>query len=134
LQRPDGEEALERVRRMRREAPEAEARLWSALRGRRLSGAKFRRQVWIGGYVADFLCAEAKLIVEADGGQHGRQQAYDVRRTVWLEEQGFRVIRIWNNDIADNLDGVLATIGQALTLPPPDGRRAPPSPVQGEGV
>ena len=133
MKRPEGEEALERVRTMRRFSTEAEQRLWSALRSRRLKGAKFRRQVWLLGYVADFYCPDARLIVEADGGQHDEQRAYDEDRRRTLEQEGFRVIRFWNNDVLANLDGVLASIAEALTLPPLSGRRAPPSPLKGEG-
>jgi len=133
MQRPEGDESLERARELRRFSTEAEKRLWQALRARRLAGAKFRRQVWLSGYVADFYCPEARLVVEADGGQHDQQRDYDARRSQALEQEGFRVIRFWNNDVIDNLDGVLAAISRALTLPPPSGRRAPPSPQVGEG-
>lgn len=133
MRRPPGEQALERARELRRFSTEAETRLWHALRGRRLAGAKFRRQVWLSGYIADFYCAEARLVVEADGGQHDERRDQDARRSAALEQEGFRVIRFWNNDVMDNLDAVLAAIAQALTLPPPCGRRAPPSPLQGEG-
>jgi very-short-patch-repair endonuclease len=99
----------------------------------RLKGAKFRRQIWLGHYVADFYCADARLIVEADGGQHDEQRAYDEDRRRALEQEGFRVIRFWNNDVSANLDGMLEAIADALPLPPPFGRRAPPPPLQGEG-
>jgi very-short-patch-repair endonuclease len=133
MKRPEGEQPLERARELRRFSTEAEKRLWQALRSRRLAGFKFRRQVWLSGYVADFYCAEARLVVEADGGQHDGQREHDARRSAVLEREGFRVIRFWNHDVIDNLDGVLAGISQALTLPPPSGRRAPPSPQVGEG-
>jgi very-short-patch-repair endonuclease len=133
MKRPEGEEPLERARELRRFSTDAEKRLWQALRARRLAGAKFRRQVWLGGYVADFYCPEARLVVEADGGQHDEQRDYDARRSEALDREGFRVIRFWNHDVIDNLGGVLASIAQALTLPPPFGRRAPPSPQVGEG-
>ena len=133
MKRPPGEEPLDRIRDMRRFSTEAEKRLWLALRGRRLSGAKFRRQVWLLGYIADFYCAEARLIVEADGGQHGEQRDYDDRRTARLEQEGFRVIRFWNDEVMGNPQGVLRVIADALTLPPL-ARRAPPSPLQGEGL
>jgi very-short-patch-repair endonuclease len=133
MRRPEGDESLNHAREMRRFSTDAEKRLWSALRGRRLVGAKFRRQVWLGRYVADFYCAEARLAVEADGGQHDEQRDYDAQRDAWLRQEGFRVVRFWNNDVLTNLDGVLASIAQALTLPPSSGRRAPPSPQVGEG-
>ena len=97
---------------LRRNMTDAEKRLWSHLRNRQLQDAKFRRQAPIGGYIADFLCAEAKLIVEADGGQH--TPASDAERTAFLEAQGYRVIRFWNNDILENTQGVLAQIADAL--------------------
>jgi adenine-specific DNA-methyltransferase len=133
MQRPDGLEALERQRELRRFSTEAKKKLWSALRGRRLKGAKFRRQVWLGAYIADFYCAEVKLVVETDGSQHVEQVEYDQRRERWLEREGFRVIRFWNNDVLARTDAVLTTITHALTLPPTSGRRGPPSPLQGEG-
>jgi very-short-patch-repair endonuclease len=133
MQRPEGDSPLDRVRTLRRSSTEAEQRLWAKLRGRRLAGAKFRRQVWLAGYIADFYCAESKLIVEADGSQHAEAIAYDERRRQRLEQAGFKVLRFWNNDIMANLDGVLTSIEHALSLPPLCERRAPPSPLQGEG-
>jgi very-short-patch-repair endonuclease len=134
MRRPPGPTTLQRARELRRFGTEAEKRLWSYLRGRRLDGRKFRRQVWIGNYVADFFCAEARLIIEADGGQHGEQLDYDARRTAFLEREGFRVIRFWNNDVLENPDGVVTLIREALTLPSGSAGRAPPSPLQGEGL
>lgn len=86
------------ARTMRREPTEAEERLWRALRDRRLDGAKFRRQVPLPPYVADFLCAEAMLIVEVDGSQHGDSVA-DEARTRFLHGKGFRVLRFWNDEV-----------------------------------
>jgi very-short-patch-repair endonuclease len=86
---------LERARRLRREMTDAERRLWAMLRGSQLEGAKFRRQVPIGRYIADFACFKSKLIVELDGSQHA-DSAYDAERDAWLEAQGFRVLRFWN--------------------------------------
>jgi very-short-patch-repair endonuclease len=110
LKRPPGLEALERQRSLRAFGTEAEKRLWGCLRGRRLEGCKFRRQVWLGSYIADFVCLERKLIVEADGGQHADQSEYDDRRTAFLEGEGFRVVRFWNNDVMTNLEGVVDVI------------------------
>jgi len=109
-------ELLARARTMRREnATEVEKRLWQRLRSRQL-GVKFRRQVPVGPYVADFMCFDARLIVELDGGQHGGEQGLvqDERRTRYLEEQGFRVLRFWNNDVTDNLQGVLEVVAAAV--------------------
>ena len=88
---------------------------------------RFRHQVPLGPYVVDFVCFEHRLIVEVDGGLHAREAESDARRTAWLEEQGFRVIRFWNNDVLANSDGVVLTIQMALKdlarnespLPPP---------------
>ena len=81
-----------------------------------LEGSHFRRQVPIGPYVADFACMAARLVIELDGSQHGedRHKAHDGVRTEWLEKQGYRVLRFWNNDIAKNMDGVMETIYAAI--------------------
>jgi very-short-patch-repair endonuclease len=102
-----------RARSLRKAMTEAEKKLWWMLRGRQLDGWKFRRQHPVGPYVADFACVERRLIVEADGGQHAGSQS-DVQRTAWLEGQGWRVIRFWNNDILGNMEGVMGEILSAL--------------------
>ena len=94
---------------MRRAATEAEDRLWQELRGRRLAGIKFRRQLPVPPYVADFLCAEAMLIVEVDGSQHGESVRDDVR-TAFLKARGFRVLRFWNEDVLREMSSVCDTI------------------------
>ena len=99
-----------RARQLRARQTEAERKLWFLLRDRRLNGAKFRRQVPIGKYIADFVCQEEKLIVELDGGQHADQVAYDTARTEWLAGVGYRALRIWNNDLTENEEGVLTAI------------------------
>lgn len=98
-------------------------------------GRKFRRQVWLGNYVVDFVCLEHLLIIEADGSQHAEQADYDARRTAFLEKEGFRVLRFWNNDVLTNLDGVILVILEALEgpHPPKPAAWAPPSPLKGEG-
>ncbi len=100
---------------LRRNQTDAEAALWRKLRGRGLGGYKFRRQVPVGPYVADFLCKEAMLIVEIDGGQHAEQVEYDRFREDFLKTHGYQVVRFWNNEVLTNLDGVLET----LTRPSP---------------
>ena len=105
-----------RARRLRTDAPDVEQKLWSALRNRQLAGAKFRRQVPIDRYFADFVCVEAKLIVELDGSQHATQVVYDEERTAALEAAGWRVIRFWNNDVIDNIEGVAAAILAELKI------------------
>jgi very-short-patch-repair endonuclease len=102
--------AVARAREFRRRDTDAEARLWNALRAHRLGGWKWKRQVPWGPYFLDFLCVEAALVVEADGGQHADQVAYDRRRTAYLARSGLRVLRFWNTDILTNRDGVCLTI------------------------
>jgi very-short-patch-repair endonuclease len=112
-----GREArIARARELRVEATDVERKLWSVLRGRQLGGAKFRRQYPIDRYFADFACVEAKLIVELDGGQHDDQAAYDARRTETLRLHGWKVVRFWNNEVTQNLDGVAYTILCELNL------------------
>jgi len=90
----------------------AEQRLWYFLRAHRFLGLKFKRQMPIGPYIADFVCMAYKVIVEADGGQHGKLSDFD--RDVWLRAQGYTVLRFWNNQIHEEIEGVLETIRQAL--------------------
>lgn len=97
------------ARDMRSAPTEAEKRLWGALRNRLLDKLKFRRQVPIGGFIADFVCMEAKLIVELDGSQHAGS-ARDRARDSNLEERGFRVLRLWNDDVMRDLESACATI------------------------
>ncbi len=103
-------------RALRRSDTEAEHRLWQDLRGRRLGGHKFVRQLPVGPFIADFACREHKLIVEVDGATHASEDelTYDERRTSFLVEQGWRVLRIWNHDVFTNRDGVCETILIAL--------------------
>src|SRR5690242_13265404 len=87
-----------RARRLRRDATDAERRLWYRLRARQIDGAKFVRQEPIGPYVADFVCREQRLVVELDGGQHATDKR-DAMRDDWLRQHGYRVLRFWNNDV-----------------------------------
>lgn len=99
-----------------------EQRLWKSLRQRQLANYKFRRQHPVGDYILDFICLDARLVIELDGGQHLESSKYDQNRTLWLEQQGFRVLRFWNNEVMNNLDAVLNAIWQELcpdNLPPP---------------
>ena len=127
-------ETLAKAQRLRRETTDAERKLWSVLRNRDLEGAKFRRQQPIGPFIADFVCQEHRLIIEADGGQH-TDSLVDGRRTAFLKGKGYRVLRFWNNDILNNLDGVTEVIANALSTPHP-AQAAPesPSPSGGEGI
>ena len=95
------------ARKLRREQTSAEAKLWSVLRNRQLEGLKFRRQHPIGAYVADFCCEEIGLIIELDGGQHASQVQRDNTRTMILGDMKFLVLRFWNDDIVEALDGVV---------------------------
>ena len=97
---------------LRRAATDTERLLWGSMRNRRLLGYKFRFQATIEPFVVDFLCVEARLIVEVDGSQHGED--VDAKRTLLLESRGFRILRFWNNDVLQNLDGVLQVIASAL--------------------
>jgi very-short-patch-repair endonuclease len=106
-----------RVKQLRIDMTNAERKLWSGLRDRRLAGFKFRRQRRIGPFIVDFVCMERRVIVEADGGQHANS-AHDERRTVWLQQRGWRVVRFWNNEILENIDGVLQAIVAELTEKP----------------
>jgi very-short-patch-repair endonuclease len=99
-----------RARQLRRDATEAEKKLWFHLRSRQVAGVKLRRQVSIGAFVADFCSFEAKLIVEVDGGQHADQEEADLQRSRLLARSGYRVIRFWNNDVLENVEGVLWAI------------------------
>ena len=86
------------ARGLRQTMTDAERKLWYHLRGRHLSGHKFRRQHEIDQYIVDFVCTDAMLVIELDGGQHAEQQEYDERRTQYLHAKGYRVLRFWNND------------------------------------
>ncbi|MBV9858941.1 MAG: endonuclease domain-containing protein [Alphaproteobacteria bacterium] len=121
-----------RARRLRGNMTEAERLLWNELRRSRL-GWRFRRQFPVPPYVADFACLEARLIVEADGGQHARTGDHD-RRDMTLRRAGWRVLRFWNNEIFENCPGVLETISNALgprSQEHPHPNHPPPA---GEGV
>ncbi len=103
---------------------DAERTLWQRLRNGQIRGARFRRQAVIGRYIADFACFDPKVVIELDGGQHAGQSAYDEQRTRWLASEGFSVLRFWNNEVLENLDGVMEKIAAALggaseSRPPP---------------
>nr|WP_084583110.1 DUF559 domain-containing protein [Sphingomonas azotifigens] len=105
--------ALARAREMRKDPTEAERRLWSLLRAKRLAGWKWKRQQKLGRYIVDFICFEARLIVEADGSQH-IDSAYDTTRDAWIKAQGFTILRFYNNDIPADSDAVATAILSAL--------------------
>jgi very-short-patch-repair endonuclease len=112
--------ALKRARGLRKDMTDAERALWCLLRDRRMDGWRFRRQEPIDRYIVDFVCFEARLIIEVDGGQHFESKA-DEARDAHLRLQGFRVLRLWNTDVLANRDGVYRTIVTALTRYAPGG-------------
>jgi very-short-patch-repair endonuclease len=137
------QQTIARARELRREQTRAEARLWVALRNRGLGGWKWKRQAPFDPDFLDFVCREAGLVVELDGGQHSEQEDYDARRTAFLRKSGFRVVRFWNPFVLADRAAVCAEIlrecggerrldapPQALTLPSPS--RAAPGGEDGE--
>ncbi|MEQ9519166.1 MAG: endonuclease domain-containing protein [Parvibaculum sp.] len=110
--------ADEQARWLRNNQTEMEKILWRELRGLRSSGFHFRRQAPLGRYVVDFVCHGSKLIIEVDGEQHGETDAMrrDEQRSAWLEGEGFKVIRFWNNDVNENLQGVMQSIAMHLGM------------------
>jgi len=104
----------DRARTLRKNPTDAEIRLWSRLRQKQIEGFRFRRQRPVGPYIVDFICLNAGLVLEVDGGQHNEPSEYETHRTQFLEEEGFRVLRFWNNDVLANFDGVLEVIRGAL--------------------
>jgi len=131
--------AISHAKSLRKSMTDAERRLWYLLRAHRLQSFKFKRQAAIGNYVVDFVCFERSLIVEVDGGQLDGQES-DIERDRWLNDQGFRVLRFWNNEVLKNTDAVLGQIIKALQFrpvyPSPGTPRCgvPPSPTRGEGT
>ena len=107
-----GTRPSQRARELRNNATDTERALWQLLRDRQL-GWRFRRQFVIAPYVVDFACPEARLIIEADGGQHAEPADHD-RRDAFLEEKGWRILRFWNNDVVENRDGVARRILEIL--------------------
>ncbi|MFC6923145.1 endonuclease domain-containing protein [Microbulbifer taiwanensis] len=123
-----GKLQLERARKLRTNATEAEQRLWYFLRAKRLMGLKFKRQKPIGRYIVDFVCLQPKLIIELDGGQHAEQVHYDRQRDTWLQSQGFRTLRFWNNQVLSETPAVLEQIRREVLALSPG-----PSPASGRG-
>jgi len=130
---PTRKELLDRAKWMRANPTEAEKRLWSMLRDRRLSAFKFRRQQVVEPYILDFVCFSERLIIEADGSQHADNKD-DARRDTFLRSQRFQLLRFWNNEVLDSAEAVSSAIFAALSPhPPKPSAWAPPSPVKGEG-
>ena len=99
---------------LRLQPSKAEQVLWYHLRQRQIKGFKFRRQHPIGQFIVDFVCLPKKLIIEVDGGQHATRTIYDFNRTRWLESQGYKVLRFWNNEVLVNTENVLEIINKHL--------------------
>jgi len=116
-------QTLKKARALRKAMPKSEVILWSHLRRQQLGGYRFRRQGPIGPFIADFACVDLKLVVEVDGATHSAEAeiAYDRRRTMFLEEEGWHVWRVWNNEIYENLEGVLE--GLLIEMTNLEGRR-----------
>ena len=107
------------ARNLRKRLTDTERFLWSQLRARQIEGCKFRRQTPIGKYIVDFVCHEQRVIVEVDGGQHSEKAEEDRIRDKWLGEQGYRILRFWNNEVLTNIEGVLEVIRDNCKSPPP---------------
>jgi very-short-patch-repair endonuclease len=133
-----------RARELRVGETEQERRLWRALKDIPVYGSHFRRQCPIGPFIADFACLKARLLIELDGGHHSAPEiaAKDAARSEWLSREGYTVIRFWNAELIDNLDGVLDTVyaalygspqSEAVPLPTPPRRLRADPPPQGEG-
>ena len=110
----DKAKLLSYAKRMRYEPTEAESVLWRHLRAGRLAEQKFKRQQPIGNFIVDFVCFTQKLVIEVDGGQHADMQSADEVRTAWLEAQGFRVLRFWNDDVLQRMEFVLEEVIRIL--------------------
>jgi very-short-patch-repair endonuclease len=115
------------ARQLRCDSTDAERLFWSRVRTHRLFGHKFKRQQPVGKFIVDFVCFSGKLVVELDGGQHLDCDA-DRLRDDWLEREGFRVLRFWNNDVLTNIDGVIEMVSMYFSPSPQ------PSPIKGEGA
>ena len=111
-------DSTSKARELRKNMTTQERKLWSILRKKSLNNLKFRRQYPIGDYIVDFICHEKNLIIEVDGGQHNetKNKIYDKIRTRFLESKGFKVIRFWNNEIDENIEGVYFEILRVLDL------------------
>ena len=104
----------DRAHTLRTQLTPVERKLWAALRGDQINGVTFRRQHAIGPFIADFCSVKEKLIIELDGSQHLEQAEYDAERTKYLEAQGYTTVRFWNNQVINDLPGVIVTIMYTL--------------------
>ena len=120
------------ARKLRRSSTDVERKLWHRIRDKQVEGFRFRRQRPIEKYIVDFICLDARLIVELNGGQHAENVAHDKKRTAFLESLGYRVLRFWNSEVIENIEGVLERLREALLL-----TRVDPTltlPLAGEGT
>ncbi len=120
------------ARKLRRSSTDVERKLWHRIRDKQVEGFRFRRQRPVGRFIVDFICLDARLIVELNGGQHAENVAHDKKRTAFLESLGYRVLRFWNSEVIENIEGVLERLREALLLP-----RLDPTltlPLAGEGT
>ncbi len=124
--------AKERARTLRTAMSDAEKRLWGRLRKRQVDAYRFRRQHPLGRYIVDFVCLEARLVVEVDGGQPMERVGYEQKRSAWRGKHGFRVLRFWNHEVMNQTEAVMTVISEALhaSIQPPSS----PSPWQGQGL
>jgi very-short-patch-repair endonuclease len=112
----------DRARTLRANATEAEQKLWSRLRKRQLDGFQFRRQYAIGPFFVDFICLEAKLVIEVDGSQHADREAQDQSRSAFLRINGYRALRFWNSEVMSDVDSVVERIAEVLRQMPRTGK------------
>ena len=101
---------LDNAKNLRKNQTEAEKLLWKHLKAKQINGFKFRRQHPMGKFITDFICLEKKLVVELDGGQHVLNKEKDIERDKWFYNEGFEVLRIWNNEIFHNINGIMEAI------------------------
>jgi very-short-patch-repair endonuclease len=135
VKRPISDFRRQSAKRLRANTTTAEQILWRHLRSLNVKGSHFRRQVAIGPYIADFACMAQRLIVEVDGSQHGDEAnlRHDEKRTLWLQSEGYRVIRFWNNDVMSRTETVLEAIHDMIAVTPPRLQDAGDPPPLGEG-
>ena len=123
----DFEKIIGTAKSLRKRSTEAEKYLWNHLKAKQLEGFKFRRQQPIGNYIVDFISFEKLIVIEIDGGQHAIEKERDIERDEWLNKEGFRVLRFWDNEVLKNIEGVMEVIRENCMSPSPS-----PSP-QGRG-
>jgi very-short-patch-repair endonuclease len=105
-----GDIVAKTAKNLRKNSTEAEKKLWLHLRAKQFQGLKFRKQAPMGRYIVDFVCHAKKLVIEVDGGQHAADKSRDRQRGIWLRAQGYEVMRFWNNEVLENVEGVLECV------------------------